>query len=457
MKNFSVFIDNGRHLKNLRYSEVFENYIRNDINCIPLNEVYYLVLENLFNTSSTNNVDYSSASVNLSYSARDELEAHTWSRGHHIYSADDFTMQALDRLKTVEEIFKREAFGFRILNDLKTTPSEWQVMNYERIFISFFDFSVVAKVSRNCGSTPNVTIVSYYGVLAEVNNRTHKERVLAMIVVKKEWMLDVVYRLVNNLPIKSEALSVVFDKEFDTTSYHYQGLRRAFNNRVMPIIVDNEISVGCVDNIVDSFMFKISTPNFLTIGDRKEWLKEVVKEFVDETRHENIPTEEVNISTTSGNLTIDGSSLITSIDLSSGTTEIVTYDNDPGSIPYTGSSGADTFSDAIESSVESEIEENNNDEERNSTNIPQGSYNVRIRPEALDGRNIENWINTANQTGINIIDSQQDENGNHHHRVERTTESEQSTIESILEEEANRRRVPEDNNENDHHRFEQQE
>lgn len=295
MKDISIFTPSKSSLKGNFFSSLCEEYVRGDINCIPLFDLTEEVLFRCKDAGLRKECLDTVSFYNLSRIEQEEVKAITWGN-ERIYSAEDVNPQTLAKLNIVNNVLNQKARKFYSIRELFKNRSSSNYIFFETLLDNFFstESEIVSGRGRNDYLHYNITCLPGVLTIRDVNCN-NRQKILAMMVVKKEWLLDTVYRLVNGIEINKNALGIVIDKEFDSPSFDFQRLSKEFNVRIMETIVKEDISMSHVDNIINAFHFKLDIPKFLTLNQQNSWTKETVSRYVKSTKAKDIVTQKYEL------------------------------------------------------------------------------------------------------------------------------------------------------------------
>ena len=103
-----------------------------------------------------------------------------------------------------------------------------------------------------------------------------------MIVVKKEWVVDVNYRLLQGIDLNPDSLSCLVDSRLYAEEYPSNFVNSAYSLSIKPMLQRESIGITRVDDINSLFHFKAHCPSFLTGQERQDWTDSIVELYMDE-------------------------------------------------------------------------------------------------------------------------------------------------------------------------------
>lgn len=107
-------------------------------------------------------------------------------------------------------------------------------------------------------------------------------KTLMMIVVKKEWVVDVNYRLLQGIDLNPDSLSCLVDSRLYAEEYPSNFVNSAYSLSIKPMLQRESIGITRVDDINSLFHFKAHCPSFLTGQERQDWTDSIVELYMDE-------------------------------------------------------------------------------------------------------------------------------------------------------------------------------
>jgi hypothetical protein len=154
----------------------------------------------------------------------------------------------------------------------KVSENRW----YNRIRYSYL-FNDFNNGRKSCYSAinSNLKIGAANGCLYEKSPNSDV-KILAMIIIKAEWIQDFVFRMYTCQQINPDSYGLIVDKNFVSTKYHYKGLRAKFKKEILPEFEGRVIET---DSIIDLLCEKVELPDFLLKEEKDGWDKMISEEF----------------------------------------------------------------------------------------------------------------------------------------------------------------------------------
>jgi hypothetical protein len=106
------------------------------------------------------------------------------------------------------------------------------------------------------------------------------EKILSILVVKREWIPNVILSLMTKTPINPNAFGIIEDVEFDTKEYWNKGLRTWY--RKMKRTELNEIPVIKDENIYEKIVYQPKKDeDFKSVGDMDDHSDSLLTDFIE--------------------------------------------------------------------------------------------------------------------------------------------------------------------------------
>ena len=110
---------------------------------------------------------------------------------------------------------------------------------------------------------------------------------LFTVVVKQEWIMNVITSTSLKIEVDPRALIVLVKKGFDTKDYRNKGFRSAYRKYFKSRFVENGVPIIEVDDI-EEIIFHKSDTRFKTLKKRREYLDNLTTEWKDEMKNKAI-------------------------------------------------------------------------------------------------------------------------------------------------------------------------